>query len=140
MPKKINSDIKIMKDDKFWNLMDEYDSWVEEDIKNNNFEWTLANTFLDELNETERKAFLKKYKEWFKKIRKLMFSDQTTDENGYSIFSIGGDDSHLDFVRYIIRKGKYYTELFLNDPQSKEIYQLSKKINSEGSAIDMVDE
>jgi hypothetical protein len=53
-----------------------------------------------------------------------------------NLYKIGADDSHADFAKYIIRNGRTATETFITDPKNQLIIDLSKKINSEGSAID----
>ncbi len=141
---------KGLYDDKFWNLMNQYNQILEKEnqYKDSFNEDTNSTLFIKNIPKKERIKFIKKYNEITDHISKLMFGQHTCaapiGQDGYcnkSLYSkyVGADDGHADLVRYIVRSGRAATETFISDPQNSLIYQLANQMRSEYTAIDNFD-
>jgi hypothetical protein len=136
----------VMSDNEFWSMMRKYNKVVEDEIKEHKTVGIKPIIFIYKIPKDKRIQFIKKYKQIYDKVYKLMFSDHscTVSKKEYktkkfcekSIYPIGGDDSHWDFARYIIRNGLLMTETFINNPSRIILINLAKKMNSQGSLID----
>jgi hypothetical protein len=87
-----------------------------------------------------RKIIIRTYEKYTKKIMKKMFSNDTVDSEGYTIYSgsgIGGDDGHSDFARYIALQGNKVIDQFFEDPY--KLYPLAKKFVKMGIEMTLID-
>ena len=121
----------------FWELIRKYDIIIENGISNKEKDWEKKSIdFIYSIPKENRIIFIKKYKKIHHVVNELMFGDHTID----CCYPIGADDGHMDFARYLMRKGKQVIKLFIENPKSKTIYDLANKMNTEGSPIDNFDE
>lgn len=117
----------------FWDIIHKYDNIIENGILNKEKDWEQKSiNFIYSIPKENRIAFIKTYQEIYHNVYELMFSDHTIT----CCYPIGADDGHMDFARYLMRKGKKNLQIFIEKPKSKIMYDLAKKMNTEGSPID----
>lgn len=128
---------KVLSDDKFWKTMAEYDRIYTSDMKRKvDDREGNARKFLD---NPARRSFLRQYMTLYSFLMDVMFKSRwVTDEEGKTPYC-GADDSHWDFVRWMIRKGKKYVNTFLEAPRTAWFAKSCRLVDSEGSTIDMYD-
>lgn len=124
IPKDIQS---IIDDDDFWNFMKRYDSMYE---KNKDDEEKVTN-FLK-----GKSQYIHKYDKLLQFLFDVMFSSNwATKENGNTPYC-GADDTHSDFIRWMVRKGKRYVHTFLTDPFDKKFAESCRSVDSQLTPID----